>query len=953
VAGLLAVLLALTGSGAGATSAVAADGDLRVDLPATESLPVVVAATAKGVLLDVSQGSLPRYLATDDDGATFTSPDDRGLADGEITAAHDGKLVTYVAADGDDHDASTVYVYDFETGVTADPVTVPAPSLVALDEHTAVFVDDAGAYQAYDLATGEQHALAYTPQLADSDVEVVLGGGTTALMVQLTVDAKGIPTTGYLDLVPLDGSAGTAIRLGVPGLEAATLRGDQAVYAAAPTSTTGSQTLSFRSLGAWDAPSSRTVKIAGLSDQRNVEMQLSAGDDWVQWSITSAAGTKTYVASGGAIIDQLTVVDVHGGTGFSFVGDPDRPVAVVPDAKPGYIGSVESDGFISKRFGFPETPVAISALELTPDRITGLDNRPTVTTADYQAWERPVSAEAIGDEGGTYPRALDVGTSGARTLLDDGTKLRLYDRGAYVRSLARSSYGSLPGLISGPYFPAYALTYQQVVRVDGTVLKNATMRGLFGSLALVRTNAKLGRYDVVDLAGGPSVRVDVPIKYRLQGFSLAGLWGDWVFGYTFDGDGVPYTLAIDYRTGDVHQRYGLPVEYGNGFVVVKYADEAEDGSAVTRLEAWNPDTEQAETIPDTDWDQVVTDGTGRLAYSTTSELVLRTLQTVPTGAPRLLGAYAPAHLNLITSARSWPLELDTTKALEAGTLTIEDADGNVVRTFETAASVDGSLRDLAWDGRGEPPAEGELGADVPTGDYTWRLVAPAADGTGNVVGVDGASDFGDEGESTNGVSGTIHVVKEFLGTISGATPTISGTARVDRVLTAKPGTWTPGGTTLGYQWYRTTSKGTVAIDGATAATYTVAAADVGAKLSVRVTGTLEGWKPTTKASKVTAAVTKATFTQAPVPTLDDPTPAVGTPLTAFPGTWKPAPVGLAYKWQKVSSSGKATTLAGTTENYVVQPSDAGYRIRVQVTGTKPGYTTVAKVSKLTAKVTRT
>ncbi|NGZ99923.1 hypothetical protein G5V59_05725 [Nocardioides sp. W3-2-3] len=51
-------------------------------------------------------------------------------------------------------------------------------------------------------------------------------------------------------------------------------------------------------------------------------------------------------------------------------------------------------------------------------------------------------------------------------------------------------------------------------------------------------------------------------------------------------------------------------------------------------------------------------------------------------------------------------------------------------------------------------------------------------------------------------------------TLTGATPTISGTTAVGSTLTAAPGTWTTG-TTFGYQWLRAG----VAISGATAATY--------------------------------------------------------------------------------------------------------------------------------------
>ncbi|SMH50543.1 hypothetical protein SAMN06295885_3568 [Rathayibacter oskolensis] len=82
------------------------------------------------------------------------------------------------------------------------------------------------------------------------------------------------------------------------------------------------------------------------------------------------------------------------------------------------------------------------------------------------------------------------------------------------------------------------------------------------------------------------------------------------------------------------------------------------------------------------------------------------------------------------------------------------------------------------------------------------------------------------------------------GTLTGATPTIFGTAKVGSTLTAKPGTWTPSPVTLSYQWYR----GTTAISGATASTYKLATADKAASITVKVTGTKTGYTTLTKAS---------------------------------------------------------------------------------------------------------
>ncbi|UJP39180.1 carboxypeptidase regulatory-like domain-containing protein [Cellulomonas palmilytica] len=88
------------------------------------------------------------------------------------------------------------------------------------------------------------------------------------------------------------------------------------------------------------------------------------------------------------------------------------------------------------------------------------------------------------------------------------------------------------------------------------------------------------------------------------------------------------------------------------------------------------------------------------------------------------------------------------------------------------------------------------------------------------------------------------------GVLVPATPTVSGTAKVGRTLTAKVGTWKPSGITFTYRWYR---NGT-AISGATGKTYVVKKADRGARLHVRVTGSLSGYVSQSRSSATTAKV---------------------------------------------------------------------------------------------------
>jgi hypothetical protein len=80
-------------------------------------------------------------------------------------------------------------------------------------------------------------------------------------------------------------------------------------------------------------------------------------------------------------------------------------------------------------------------------------------------------------------------------------------------------------------------------------------------------------------------------------------------------------------------------------------------------------------------------------------------------------------------------------------------------------------------------------------------------------------------------------------------PTISGTVKRGRTLTAKTGTWVPK-PTFRFRWYR----GTKPITGATAKTYTLRKADVGKRMSVRIRGSALGYVTTSRTSARTTVV---------------------------------------------------------------------------------------------------
>ncbi len=175
-------------------------------------------------------------------------------------------------------------------------------------------------------------------------------------------------------------------------------------------------------------------------------------------------------------------------------------------------------------------------------------------------------------------------------------------------------------------------------------------------------------------------------------------------------------------------------------------------------------------------------------------------------------------------------------------------------------------------------------------------------------------------------------------TLKAATPTISGTVKAGKTLTAKPGTWTSG-TKFEYQWYLDGS----AIKNATKSTYKIQTADGGKKITVRVTGSKAGYTSTAKTSKATKTVPLSTLKTA-TPKITG-TAKVGKTLTAKPGTWTSS-TKFKYQWYRGSTAIKGATNA----NYKLVKADAKKKIKVKVTGSKTGYKTASKTSKATKAV---
>ena len=174
-------------------------------------------------------------------------------------------------------------------------------------------------------------------------------------------------------------------------------------------------------------------------------------------------------------------------------------------------------------------------------------------------------------------------------------------------------------------------------------------------------------------------------------------------------------------------------------------------------------------------------------------------------------------------------------------------------------------------------------------------------------------------------------------TVTAGTPSVSGIPQVGSQLTANPGTWAPLPVSFAYEWL----ADDVVISGANASTFTPTAAQLGATIKVRVTGSKPGYTSSTATSAGVGPVTDASTpaVTAGTPTVSG-TPQVGSLLTANPGTWAPLPVSFTYEWladDVVISGANASTFTPTA-------AQQGATIKVRVTGSKPGYTSASATS---------
>ncbi|HEX3225062.1 MAG TPA: GH25 family lysozyme [Gaiellaceae bacterium] len=175
-------------------------------------------------------------------------------------------------------------------------------------------------------------------------------------------------------------------------------------------------------------------------------------------------------------------------------------------------------------------------------------------------------------------------------------------------------------------------------------------------------------------------------------------------------------------------------------------------------------------------------------------------------------------------------------------------------------------------------------------------------------------------------------------------PSVTGVTEAGQTLTASVGSWSGAPTAFAYQWQRCHSAGAdcAAILGATASTYQLSAADIGAYVATVVTATGKG------GSASATAVVPTAVTAAPVPAAV-PSPAVVSQGVA--GAVSTADGAATLVWQPGSlpvASNVTLTHTGQTVTFSVDPALARLTWPVELTYSAPttdviGYSTDGKV----------
>ncbi len=359
---------------------------------------------------------------------------------------------------------------------------------------------------------------------------------------------------------------------------------------------------------------------------------------------------------------------------------------------------------------------------------------------------------------------------------------------------------------------------------------------------------------------------------------------------------------------------GSPI---SGQTSATYMPQPEDAGQMLQVAV----TEDGETVTSAG----VTVGAGMLTGTAP------TISGTPTVGQTLTAAVDWAYSDLSVSYQ-WLSDGQPISGAVGSTYTLQPADANQQISVEVIGGMIGysSLELTSQPVTVQPAPQGGGNPDDQSGN-TSQAGGSTSQGGGNTDSSGGGT-TSSGGNSTPSGGNTAQPL-----VIVGPVPTILGTPATGQKLSVSTGSWTAGAA-LAYQWM----VGGKAIPGATGASFEVSADDVGAAISVQVTGSAAG---ATSGSETATAVKGVKGKLRGAKPKIKGAAKVGTTLTASPGSWGPKPK-LAYQWYVAGKAVKGNQRASLK----LTAADSGKRVSVKVRGSEAGYTTLTEASASTKAV---
>ena len=310
-----------------------------------------------------------------------------------------------------------------------------------------------------------------------------------------------------------------------------------------------------------------------------------------------------------------------------------------------------------------------------------------------------------------------------------------------------------------------------------------------------------------------------------------------------------------------------------------------------------------------------------------------------TGAARSSFAVAAVPNSAATGEPTISGTAQVGQMLTASTSDISDSDGLINATFT-----------YQWTAN-----DGTEDTDIQDATGSTYTLAAADEGKTIKVRVSFTDDGGNQETRTSAVTVAVAAVPNSAAT---GEPTISGTAQVGQMLTASTSDISDSdgliNATFTYQWIANDGTEDTDIQDATGSTYTLAAADEGKTIKVRVSFTDDGGNQETRTSAVTVAVAAVPNSAATgEPTISG-TAQVGQMLTASTSDISDSDglinATFTYQWTANDGTEDTDIQDATGSTYTLAAADEGKTIKVRVSFTDDGGNQETLTSAVTVAV---